>query len=181
MKKAEAYWPLILLLALIKFVLPLFLQSTEYELQRDEYLYYEQGQHLALGYLENPPLLSWLGTISSWFGGSEAWIKIWPCFFGAATLVVTCLLTAELGGNRFAQFIAGYHRRIYACTFFISTQYPRYLLLDAGYLFPGSIHQYTTTKIYLLVGFQYCHWLVWQVFHSIYSCRNCGRSPVDQA
>ena len=107
MKKAEAYWPLILLLALIKFVLPLFLQSTEYELQRDEYLYYEQGQHLALGYLENPPLLSWLGTISSWFGGSEAWIKIWPCFFGAATLVVTCLLTAELGGNRFAQFIAG--------------------------------------------------------------------------
>jgi len=107
MRKAEAYWPLILLLALIKFVLPLFLQSPEYELQRDEYLYYEQGQHLALGYLENPPLLSWLGTISSWFGGSEAWIKIWPCFFGAATLVVTCMLTAELGGNRFAQFIAG--------------------------------------------------------------------------
>ena len=107
MKKAEAYWPLILLLALIKFVLPLFLQSGEYELQRDEYLYYEQGQHLAVGYLENPPLISWLGTISSWFGGSEAWIKIWPCFFGAATLIITCMLTAELGGNRFAQFIAG--------------------------------------------------------------------------
>ena len=107
MKKAEAYWPLILLLALIKFVLPLFLQSPVYELQRDEYLYYEQGQHFAFGYLENPPLLSWLGTISSWFGGSEAWIKIWPCLLGAATLVLTCLLVAELGGNRFAQFIAG--------------------------------------------------------------------------
>lgn len=106
MKKAEAYWPLILLLAVIKFVLPLFLQSPVYELQRDEFLYYQQGQHLDLGYLENPPLLSWLGWISSWFGGSEAWIKLWPCLFGAATLVLTCLLTAELGGNRFAQFLA---------------------------------------------------------------------------
>lgn len=107
MKKAEAYWPLILLMALIKFVLPIFLQSPVYELQRDEFLYYQQGQHLALGYLENPPLLSWLGWISSWFGGSEAWIKFWPCLFGAATVILTCLITAELGGGRFAQFLAG--------------------------------------------------------------------------
>ena len=106
MKKAEAYWPLILLMAVIKFILPLFLQSSEYELQRDEFLYYQQGLHPALGYLENPPFLSWLGMISSWFGGSEAMIKFWPCFFGASTLIITCLITAELGGNRFAQFLA---------------------------------------------------------------------------
>lgn len=106
MKRQEPYWPLILLLALIKFVLPLFLQSPLYELQRDEYLYYEQGQHLALGYMENPPLLSYLATISSWFGGSEAWIKLWPCLFGAATVVLTCLITAELGGKLFAQFLS---------------------------------------------------------------------------
>lgn len=106
MKRAEPYWPLILLLAIIKFVLPLFLQSPMYELQRDEYLYYEQGQHLALGYMENPPLLSYLGTISSWFGGSEAWIKLWPCLFGAGTVIVTCLITAELGGKLFAQFLS---------------------------------------------------------------------------
>ena len=107
MKKAEAYWPLILFLAIIKFLLPLFLQDPVYELQRDEYLYYQQGQHFALGYLENPPLLSWLGMISSWFGGSEAWIKLWPCLFGAATLAVACLIAVELGGNLFAQFLAG--------------------------------------------------------------------------
>lgn len=107
MKKAEAYWPLILLLAIVKFVLPLFLQDPIYELQRDEYLYYQQGQHLALGYLENPPLISYLGFISSWFGGSEAWIKFWPSLFGASTVVLTCLITAELGGKLFAQFIAG--------------------------------------------------------------------------
>ncbi len=93
-------------MALVKFVLPIFLQAPEYELQRDEYLYYQQGQHLAPGYLENPPLLSWLGWISSWFGGSEAWIKIWPCLFGAGTVVLTGMITAQLGGGRFAQFLA---------------------------------------------------------------------------
>ncbi len=106
MKKAEAYWPLILLLALIKFILPLFQQDALYELQRDEYLYYQQGLHLDAGYMENPPLISYLGMISSWFGGSEAWIKLWPCLFGAATLVLACMITAELGGKLFAQLLA---------------------------------------------------------------------------
>lgn len=108
MKRAEPYWPLILSLALLKFLLPILLQDPIYELQRDELLYYEQGQQPALGYLENPPLLSWLGTISSWFGGSVAWIKLWPCLFGAATLIITCMIAAELGGKLFAQFIAGF-------------------------------------------------------------------------
>ena len=107
MKKAEAYWPLILLLAIVKFLLPLFLQSPVYELQRDEFLYYQQGQNFDWGYLENPPLLSYLASISSWFGGSEAWVKFWPCLFGAATVIITCLIAAELGGRLFAQLLAG--------------------------------------------------------------------------
>lgn len=106
-KKAEAYWPLILLLAIIKFVLPLFLQSDYYELQRDELLYYQQGQHLSFGFLENPSMLSLLAGISSLFGGSEAWIKLWPCLFGAGTLILACLIAAECGGGIFAQFLAG--------------------------------------------------------------------------
>ena len=106
-KRAGPYWLLILLLAIIKFMLPLFQQDALYELQRDEYLYYQQGLHFDLGYLENPPLLSYLGMISSWFGGSEAWIKFWPCLFGAATVVVTCLIAAEFGGKLFAQLIGG--------------------------------------------------------------------------
>lgn len=106
-KKAEAYWPLILLLAIIKFVLPLFLQSGYYELQRDEYLYYAQGQHLDFGFLENPSLISLLAGISSLFGGGEAWIKFWPCLFGSGTLILACLIAAELGGKIFAQFLAG--------------------------------------------------------------------------
>lgn len=94
-------------LALLKFILPFLFIHSSFELQRDEFLYYEQGQHLALGYLENPPLLSYLGWVSSLFGGAEFWIKFWPAFIGSLTLVITCLLTAELGGKWFAQLIAG--------------------------------------------------------------------------
>ncbi len=107
MKRSFPYWPIIIFLALVKFVLPFILQSPVYELQRDEYLYYQQGLHPDLGYLENPPLLSWLGMISSWLGGSIFWIKFWPSLFGSLTLIVTCLASAELGGKRFAQGIAG--------------------------------------------------------------------------
>jgi 4-amino-4-deoxy-L-arabinose transferase-like glycosyltransferase len=76
MKHVKVNWFVIVALATIKFILPFLLQSHVYELHRDEYLYYEQGQHIALGYLENPPLLSWLGTISSWAGGSAFSDKI---------------------------------------------------------------------------------------------------------
>lgn len=98
---------MIILLAIIKLLLPFILLSPVYELQRDELLYYQQGIHPAWGYLENPPLTGWLATISSWLGGSQTVIRIWPALFGSATLVLVCLLAAEWGGRRFAQFLAG--------------------------------------------------------------------------
>lgn len=106
MNKAKIYWPLVLSLALVKFLLPFLQQHPLYELQRDEYLYYQQGLHFAFGYMENPPLLSYLGMLSSWFGGSEASIKLWPGLLGAATVVTTCLIVAELRGKMLAQLLA---------------------------------------------------------------------------
>ncbi len=46
------------ILAFIKFLLPFILQDPMYELHRDEMLYLEQGNHLAWGFMEVPPLLS---------------------------------------------------------------------------------------------------------------------------
>jgi len=99
---------LILLLAIVKFSLPFLLQHPAYELHRDEYLYYEQGQHLALGFLENPPLIGLLGWIASLFGGGYFWIKFWPALFGAITLWLTTSIVKELGGKLFAQLLAGF-------------------------------------------------------------------------
>jgi hypothetical protein len=100
------YLLIILLLAAIKFVLPFLLSHSAFEPHRDEYLYYEQGQHLAFGYLENPPLIGLLAFVSSLFGGSFFWLKFWPALFGSFTLLVTAGIVKELGGNLFAQIIA---------------------------------------------------------------------------
>lgn len=97
---------LIVLLAIVKFILPFFLSNPVWELHRDEYLYYQQGQHLDVGFLENPPLIGLLGYISSLSGGSYFWIKCWPALFGALTLLATAAIVKELGGKLFAQFIA---------------------------------------------------------------------------
>ena len=97
----------IFLLAGLKFLIPFLLIHPAFQLQRDEYLYYQQGQHFDLGYLENPPLLSYLGYISSWFGNKEWLVRFWPGFVGSLTVLTTCLTTARLGGKAFAQFLAG--------------------------------------------------------------------------
>jgi 4-amino-4-deoxy-L-arabinose transferase-like glycosyltransferase len=103
--RGKIHW-LIILLALLKFLLPYILPHPIWELHRDEYLYYEQGKHLGLGYLENTPLIGVLAFISSLFGGGEFWIKFWPAAIGALTLLLTARFAKELGGGLFAQVLA---------------------------------------------------------------------------
>ncbi|MFM6925850.1 MAG: ArnT family glycosyltransferase [Ferruginibacter sp.] len=100
-------WCLITLLAVIKFVLPFLLQNPVYELHRDEFLYLEQGKHLAWGYMEVPPMLSWLAWLTHLLGDGFFWVKCWPALFGAITLVITCRMVKEIGGSLFAILIAG--------------------------------------------------------------------------
>jgi 4-amino-4-deoxy-L-arabinose transferase-like glycosyltransferase len=103
MRKEKA---ILFFLVLLKFLLPFLLSHPAYELHRDEFLYYEQGQHLALGYLENPPLIGLLAKLSSLAGGGYFWIKWWPSLFGAATLWATLKMVKEFGGGAFAQVLA---------------------------------------------------------------------------
>ena len=97
---------LILLLALIKFVLPFLLQSNYYEPHRDEFLYLSEGQHMAWGYMEVPPLLSVFAWLTNVFGGAMFWIKFWPSLFGALTFVITARIVVSLGGKTFALLLA---------------------------------------------------------------------------
>ena len=96
-----------IILAALKLVLPFLLHHPAFGLHRDEFLYYEQGQHLDLGYLENPPLVGLLASISSLFGGSFFWIKFWPALFGALTFVVVAQMIRVMGGGLYALLVAG--------------------------------------------------------------------------
>jgi 4-amino-4-deoxy-L-arabinose transferase-like glycosyltransferase len=104
---SQRYFTLTIILAALKLVLPFLLQDPAWELHRDEYLYYEQGRHVDFGYLENPPMICLLAWISSLFGGSFFWIKLWPVLFGALTLLVVAQMIRALGGGLYALLVAG--------------------------------------------------------------------------
>lgn len=96
---------LIFFLALIKFILPFFLQNSVYELHRDEFLYLAEGRHMAWGFMEVPPLLSVFAWLTNAFGGSFFWVKFWPSLFGSLTFIVAAKTIQSLGGKAFAIFL----------------------------------------------------------------------------
>lgn len=74
---------------------------------RDELYYMACGEHLAWGYVDQPPLIALLAWISRHLlGNSLASLRLLPALAGAAVVFSTGLLARELGGGRFAQFLA---------------------------------------------------------------------------
>ena len=110
---------LIYFLALVKLVLPFFLQSSFYEPHRDEFLYLAEGNHMAWGFMEVPPLLSVFAWLIHICGDGMFWIKFWPSLFGACTFIIVGRIILSLGGKGFAlllgflPFITGGYLRVH--------------------------------------------------------------------
>lgn len=106
-------------LALLKVIIPYFLQHPVYEPHRDEFLYLAEGRHLAFGFMEVPPMLSIFAWLTHLFGGGMFWVKLWPSLFGAATFIVAGKLVQTLGGKTFAllllflPFLFGVYLRVF--------------------------------------------------------------------
>lgn len=103
MKKSHL---ILFLFIIVKFFLQYFLVSPEYDLQRDEYLHLDQGNHLAWGYLSVPPVSSWISWLIKMLGDSVFWVKFFPALFGALTMVVVWKAIEELKGGLFACVLA---------------------------------------------------------------------------
>jgi hypothetical protein len=78
-----------------------------YGIFRDELYYWACGEHVAWGYVDQPPLIAFL----AWFvrhtvGSSLVAIRILPILAGAAMVYLTGILAHELGAGRFGQFLA---------------------------------------------------------------------------
>ena len=99
MKKTNT---LLYILALLKIIIPYFLQNSVYEPHRDEFLYLAEGQHLAFGFMEVPPVLSVFAWLIHALGDGMFWIKLMPSLFGAATFIVAGKIIQSLGGKSFA-------------------------------------------------------------------------------
>ncbi len=104
----KVYWTPLLALACLKLFIH-FASSyfTEFGLQRDEYLYINEAEHLAWGYMEVPPMISIIGWISKGIFGSTLFaVKFPPALIGALTILLLGVLVKELGGKKWAQIIS---------------------------------------------------------------------------
>jgi hypothetical protein len=105
---------------ILKFVLQYSLISSDYDLQRDEYLHLDQAHHLAWGYQSVPPFTSWISYIICLLGNSVFWVKFFPTLFGALTIVVVWKAIEELKGNLFA-LILGATGVLFSCLLRLNT------------------------------------------------------------
>lgn len=99
-------WPWVYLIALFYLVLHLA-TSTRYGYFRDALYYLACSEHLAFGYVDQPPLIAFLGWIARHtLGTSLPALLFWPALAGAGRIVLTAAFARELGGGRFATVLA---------------------------------------------------------------------------
>ena len=90
-----------------KLLLHIFTSVRHYGYFRDELYYLDMARHLDWGYVDAAPLIAVYAKIALWMGGSLAALRIIPALAGTALIALTILIVRELGGGRYAQFVAG--------------------------------------------------------------------------
>ena len=81
--------------------------NNRYGYFRDEFNYLSSGNHLAWGYVDEPPLLPFLVRLSrTILGDSLRSIRFLPALAISGAVVITGLIAREFGGRRFALLLS---------------------------------------------------------------------------
>jgi hypothetical protein len=81
--------------------------SGRYGYFRDELYYIACAEHLAWGYVDQPPLIALMARLArSLLGDSLPALRFFPALAGACVLFLAGRMARELGGGRFAQGLA---------------------------------------------------------------------------
>jgi hypothetical protein len=97
---------IVVMLALANFLLHLYF-NNRYGYFRDEFDYMACGDHLAWGYVDQPPLVPFLIKLSRLLlGDSLRSIRIIPALATSATVILSAMIARELGGRRFAMALS---------------------------------------------------------------------------
>jgi len=101
-------WGIITALASIKLFLHFMTNALGgYGYFRDELYYIACSEHLAAGYVDQPPLSIFILALNRLFLGDSLFaLRFLPAVAGAATVFLTGLMAKELGGNKFTQGLA---------------------------------------------------------------------------
>ncbi len=99
--------PIVIILFSAAALLVNILTNGRYGYFRDELYYIACAQHLAFGYVDQPPLSILLLRLSQVLLGSSLFaIRLLPALAGAATVAITGLIARELGGRAWAIALA---------------------------------------------------------------------------
>ncbi len=74
---------------------------------RDELYFIACGRHLAWGYVDQPPLVAVAAWLAQPAHDTLVALRLLPCIAAALTAYVAVQIARELGGGRFAQWLAG--------------------------------------------------------------------------
>ena len=99
-------WPWVYVIALVYLTLHLA-TSTRYGYFRDALYYLACSEHLAFGYVDQPPLIAVLGwLVRHTSGTSLPALLLWPALAGASRIILTAAFARELGARRFGIVLA---------------------------------------------------------------------------
>ncbi len=124
--------------------------NSAYGFHRDEFLYLDMANHLDWGYWSNPPSIGFFSWLTqTLIGDSVTAFRFFPNLLGAFTVAMSAWMARDLGGNLFAQFLAGF-------SIIVATAFPRVFLMynpvpfDVFYwtLFGFLIVRYIRTESY---------------------------------
>lgn len=92
--------------ALVRLLL-YFKAGPHYGYFRDELYYLACGEHPAWGYVDQPPLIGWTAWLLEHTIGTSLWaLRLLPALAGAGSILLSGLLARQLGGRRWAMFLA---------------------------------------------------------------------------
>jgi hypothetical protein len=99
-RRPELAWRPVLAVA-VGAVTLLLVVANRYGFHRDELYFLEAGQHLALGYVDQPPLTPALARLQMAIFGSSPWsVRVVPAVTVGVVAFLAALLARELGGGR---------------------------------------------------------------------------------
>ena len=99
-------WPWAYVIALAYFALHLA-TSTRYGYFRDALYYLACSEHLAFGYVDQPPLIAFLAWVARHtLGTSLPALLFWPALAGAFRIIMVAAFARELGAKRFGTLLA---------------------------------------------------------------------------
>ena len=102
---ARASVAVVVCLCAVKALVHLVLVNR-YGYHGDELYFVECGRHLALGYVDHPPLIPWIARVADELGGTLMVLRVPAIAAGTGTMVFTALLVHEWGGAWRSQVLA---------------------------------------------------------------------------